>query len=149
MVFICKLYRSIIFWNFWIELAEKHGMDELDSIHDDEAPSKTIVYRWYGEFDRCHILLQGLFEISCCLNYWCCARTDTVRSVCNLSWIDTLWISGTSIYSIFIKYLKDRFYKPLDIDVWKKHFHFSPKFISILVHLLKRSRWEWNNMCTS
>ena len=36
--------------------------DELNSIFGDEAPSRTSVYRLYGEFNRGHIALHDEFR---------------------------------------------------------------------------------------
>ena len=44
-------FRAIIFYNFRRELTQKQCIDELKSIFGDEAPSRTNVYRWYGEFN--------------------------------------------------------------------------------------------------
>ena len=33
-------------------LTEQQCIDELNSIFGDEVPSRTSVYRWYGEFNR-------------------------------------------------------------------------------------------------
>ena len=45
-------FRAIIFYNFRRELTQQQCLDELNSIFGDEAPSRTSVYRWYGEFNR-------------------------------------------------------------------------------------------------
>ena len=33
-------------------LTQQQCIDELNSIFDDEAPSRTSVYQWYNEFNR-------------------------------------------------------------------------------------------------
>ena len=38
------------------------SIDKLNSIFGDEAPSRTSVYRWYGEFNRGRSLLQVKFR---------------------------------------------------------------------------------------
>ena len=43
-------------------LTQQQCIDELNSIFDDEAPSRTSVYRWYGEFNRGRSLLQDEFR---------------------------------------------------------------------------------------
>ena len=45
-------FRAIIFYNFRRGLTQQQCIDELNSIFGDEAPSRTSVYRWYGEFNR-------------------------------------------------------------------------------------------------
>ena len=37
-------------------------MHELNSILSDEAPSRTSVYRWYGEFNRGRSSLRDEFR---------------------------------------------------------------------------------------
>ena len=37
-------------------------IDELNLIFGDVAPSRTSVYRWYGEFNRCRSSLQNEFR---------------------------------------------------------------------------------------
>ena len=45
-------FRTIVFYN----------NDELNTIFGDEAPSRTSVYRWYGEFNRHRSSLQDEFR---------------------------------------------------------------------------------------
>ena len=45
-------FRAIIFYNFRRGLTQKQSINELNFIFGDEAPSRTSVYRWYGEFNR-------------------------------------------------------------------------------------------------
>ena len=47
-----EYFHAIIFYNFRRGLTQPHGIDELNSIFGDEAPSRTSVYRYYGEFNR-------------------------------------------------------------------------------------------------
>ena len=49
----------IIFYNFRCALTQKQCIDELNSIF---GPSRTCVYRWYGEFNRGRSLLQDEFR---------------------------------------------------------------------------------------
>ena len=51
-------FRAIIFYNFRRELTQQQCIDELNSIYGDEAPSRTSVYRWYGELNRGHSSFQ-------------------------------------------------------------------------------------------
>ena len=44
-------FHAIIFYNFRRRLTQQKRIDELNSIFGDEAPSRTSVYRWYGEFN--------------------------------------------------------------------------------------------------
>ena len=43
-------------------LDQQQCIDELNSIFGDEAPSRTSVYRWYGEFNRGRSSLQDEFR---------------------------------------------------------------------------------------
>ena len=45
-------FRAIIFYNFRRGLTQQQCIDDLNSIFGDEAPSRTSIYRWYGEFNR-------------------------------------------------------------------------------------------------
>ena len=42
-------FHAIIFYNFRRGLTQQQGIDELNSIFGDEAPSRNNVYRWYGD----------------------------------------------------------------------------------------------------
>ena len=55
-------FRAIIFNDFRRGLAQQQCIDELNSIFGDEPPLRTSVYRWYGEFNRCHSSLQDEFR---------------------------------------------------------------------------------------
>ena len=55
-------FRAIIFYNFRHGLTQQQCIDELNSIYGDEAPSRTSVYRWYGEFNRDRSSLQDEFR---------------------------------------------------------------------------------------
>ena len=55
-------FRAIIFYNFRRGLTQQQCIDELKSVFDDKAPSKTRVYRWYGEFNRGRSSLQDEFR---------------------------------------------------------------------------------------
>ena len=54
-------FRAIYFYNFRRVLTQRQ-CDELNSIFGAEAPSRTSVYRWYGEFNRGHSSLQDEFR---------------------------------------------------------------------------------------
>ena len=54
-------FRAIIFYNFRRGLTEQQCI-ELKSIFSDEVPSRTSVYRWYGEFNRSRNSLQDEFR---------------------------------------------------------------------------------------
>ena len=45
-------FRAIIFNNFRRGLTQQKCIDGLNTTFGDEAPSRTSVYRWYGEFNR-------------------------------------------------------------------------------------------------
>ena len=55
-------FRAIIFYNFRRVLTQQQCIDELNSIFGDEVPSRTGVYRWYGEFNRGRNSLQDEFH---------------------------------------------------------------------------------------
>ena len=57
-----ELFRAIIFYNFRSGLTQQQCIDELNSIFEDEAPSSTSIYRWYGEFNRGRSSLQDEFR---------------------------------------------------------------------------------------
>ena len=46
------------FYKFRRGLTQQQCINELNSIFGYEAPSRTSVYRWYGEFKRGHSSLQ-------------------------------------------------------------------------------------------
>ena len=54
-------FRTNIFYNFRHGLTQQQYIDKLNSIFGNEAPSRTKVYRWYGEFTRGHSSLQDEF----------------------------------------------------------------------------------------
>ena len=55
-------FRAIIFYNFRRGLTHQQCIDEINSIFRDEAPSRTNVYRWYGEFNQSRSSLQDEFR---------------------------------------------------------------------------------------
>ena len=50
--------RAIIFYNLRRGLTQQQCIDEFNSIFGVEDPSRTSVYRWYGEFNRSRSSLQ-------------------------------------------------------------------------------------------
>ena len=54
-------FRAIIFYNFRRGLTQQQCIDEFNSIFRDEAPLRTSVYRWYGEFSRGRSSFQSEF----------------------------------------------------------------------------------------
>ena len=101
-----------IFVNFWRGLTQQQCIDELNSIFGDEAPSRTTVYRWYGEFKRGRSSLQ---------NEFCEGQPKSVIVLENIDAVSqlmlqdhhvtyreteiTLGISGTSIHQILYEHL--------------------------------------------
>ena len=85
-------FRAIIFYIFQSGLTQQQCINELNSIFDYKAPSRTSVYRWYSEFNRGRSLLQDEFCEGCPKSvvspefHWCCAPTGIARSSCDLSW---------------------------------------------------------------
>ena len=55
-------FRAINFYNFRRGLTQQQYIDELNSIFGHETPSRTNVYRWYGEFNRGRSSLQNEFR---------------------------------------------------------------------------------------
>ena len=55
-------FRAIIFYNFRRGLTQQQCIDKLNSIFGNEVPSRTSVYRWYGEFNRGRSSLQDEFR---------------------------------------------------------------------------------------
>ena len=56
-------FRAIIFYKFRRGLTQQQCIDGLKSIFGDEAPSRTSVYRWYGEFNLGRTSLQDEFHL--------------------------------------------------------------------------------------
>ena len=87
-------------------------MDELNPIFADEAPSRTSVYRWYGEFNRGRSSLQDEFREGRPKSAVVPKTIDAVRELIlqdrHVTYREietTLGISGTSIHSILHKHL--------------------------------------------
>ena len=55
-------FHAIIFYNSLRGLTQQQCIDELNLIFGDEAPSRTSVYGWYGEFNRGRSSLQDEFR---------------------------------------------------------------------------------------
>ena len=55
-------FRAIIFYYFRRGFTQQQCIDELNSIYDDEAPSRISTYRWYGEFNRGRSSIQDEFR---------------------------------------------------------------------------------------
>ena len=51
-------FCEIIYYNIRRGLTQQQCIAELNSIFGDETPSRTSVYRWYGEFNRGRSSLQ-------------------------------------------------------------------------------------------
>ena len=81
-------FRAIIFYNFRHGLTQQKCIDELNSIFRDEAPSRTSVYRWCGEFNRGRSSHQDEFRerlSKSVVPETIDASTDIARSSCDLS----------------------------------------------------------------
>ena len=105
-------FRSIIFYNFRCGLTQQQCIDELNSIFGDEAPSKTNLYRWYGEFIRGCSSLQDKFREGLRKSVVVRETIDVVRQLIlqdrHVTYREietTLGISGTSIHSILQEHL--------------------------------------------
>ena len=102
-----KHFRAIIFYNFRRGFIQQQCIDELNSIFSDEAPSRTSVYRWYGEFNQSRSSLQDEFREGRPKSVVVPETIDAVRQLilqdCHVIYREIeahLGISGTSIYSI-------------------------------------------------
>ena len=96
------LFGAIIFDNFLRGLTQQQCIDELNSIFGDEAPSRTSVYRWYGEFNRGRSSLQDEFREGRPKSV---VAPETIDAVIYREIETTLGISGTSIHSIMHEHL--------------------------------------------
>ena len=100
-------FLAITFYNFRRGLTQQQCIDKLNSIFDDESPSRTSVYRWYGEFNRGRSSLQEELREGRPKSVVVPETIDTVRQlilqdrhVTYRKIETTLDISGTSIHSI-------------------------------------------------
>ena len=55
-------FRAIFFYKFQRGLTQQQCIDEPNSIFGTEAPSRTSIYRWYGEFNQGRSSLQDEFR---------------------------------------------------------------------------------------
>ena len=111
----CEHFRAIIFNNFRHGLTQQHCIKELNSIFGNEAPSRTSVYRWYGEFNRDRSSLQNEFREDRPKSV---VVPETIDAVCQLILQDldvtyreietTLGLWGASIHSILHENLNDK-----------------------------------------
>ena len=97
-------FRAIIFYNFRRRLTQQQCMDEV--------PSRTSVYRWYGEFNRGRSSLPDEFREGRPKSVVVPETTDAVRELIlqdrHVTYREieaTLGISGTSIHSILHQHL--------------------------------------------
>ena len=74
-------FRAIIFYNFRRGLTQQKYIYEFNSIFGNEAPSKTSVYRWYGEFNRDRSSLQDEFREGCPKSVVIPETIDAVRQL--------------------------------------------------------------------
>ena len=115
----------------YVVLTQQQCIDELNSIFDNEASSRTSVYRWYDEFYQGRGSLQYEFrdKISCC------SGNQLILQDCHVTYreIDTtLGISGTSIHSMLHE----------DFTVKKICSHWIPHNLSIAQ---KKPCIDWSN----
>ena len=105
-------FHAIIFYILPRGLTQQQFIDELNSIFSDEAPSRTSVYWWCGEFNRGLGSLQDEFREGRPKSVVVPETIDAVRQLilkirhvtyCEIE--TTLGISGTSIYSILHEHL--------------------------------------------
>ena len=100
-------FRAIIFYNFRRGLTQQQCINELNSIFCDEVPTRSSVYRWYGEFNRSRSSLQDEFRKGRPKSVVVPKTIDAVRQlvlqnrhVTYREIATTLGISGTSIHLI-------------------------------------------------
>ena len=105
-------FCAIIFYNFQRGLTQQQCIDELNLIFGDEAPSRTSVYRWYGEFNRACSSLQDEFREgrpkSVVVPETINAERQLILQDRHVTYREietTLAISGTSIHSILHEHL--------------------------------------------
>ena len=105
-------FCAIIFYNFRRGLTQLRSIDELNSIFGDEAPSRTSVYRWYGEFNGGRSSLSEEFREVLPKSVVVRETIDAVRQMTfqdhHVTYREietTLGISGTSIHSILHEHL--------------------------------------------
>ena len=106
-------FRAIIFYNFRCGITQQQCNNKLNSIFGDETPTRTSVYRWYGEFNRGLSSLQDEFHEGRPKSVVVLETIDAVhklilqgRHVTSREIETTLGISGgTSIHSILHEHL--------------------------------------------
>ena len=105
-------FRAIIFYNFQHGLTQQQCIDELHSIFGNEVPSRTGVYRWYGEFNRSRSSPQDEFRKGRPKSVVVPETIDGVRQLIlqdrHMAYHEietTLGISGTSKHSILHEHL--------------------------------------------
>ena len=105
-------FLAIIFYNFQRQLTQQPCIDELNSIVGNEAPTRTSVYRWYGEFNRGRSSLQDEFREGRPKSVVVPETIDAVRQLVLEDYCVTyreietiLGIIGTSIHSILHEHL--------------------------------------------
>ena len=72
---------NIIVRLFSRRLTQQQYIDEFNLIFGDEAPSRTSVYRWYGEFDQGHSSLQDELREGCPKSIVVPETIDAVRKL--------------------------------------------------------------------
>ena len=104
-----------IFYNFRRGLTQQQCIDELNWIFGDEAPSRTSVYRWYGEFKWGCSSLQDEFRKGHPKSIVVPETIDAVHQLilqgCHVTYRKietTLGISRTSIHSILHEHLIEK-----------------------------------------
>ena len=107
-----KHFPANIFYNFRGGLTQQQCIDELNSIIGGEAPTRTSVYWWYGEFSQGHSSLQDEFRECRPKSVVVPESIDVVRQlilqdrhVTYRETATTLGIGGTSIHSILHEHL--------------------------------------------
>ena len=105
-------FRAIIFYNFRRELTQQQSIHKFNSIFGDETPSRTNIYRCYGEFNRGRSSLQDKFREDRPKSVIVPETIDVVRQLIlqdrHVTYREigtTVGISGTSIHSILHEHL--------------------------------------------
>ena len=107
-----NIFLRIFFYNFQHGLTKQQCINEFNSIFGDEAPSRTSVYRRYGELNRARSSLQGEFRKGSPKSVVVPKTIDAVRQLIlqdhHMAYRKietTLRISETSIHSLFHEHL--------------------------------------------
>lgn len=105
-------FRAMIYYDFRRGLSQQQCIEELKSTFGDEAPSKTTVYHWFGEFNRGRSSLTDELKEGRPKSVVVPKNIDAVRELIkqdrHMTYREieaSLFISMTSIYAILHEHL--------------------------------------------